>query len=403
MFRGDRIALWGVALGILVLIVYLAWADARPDYREYQSRFRALVRERLGEERARGVPSGVQQIWLPALGRVDRCTSCHAGVTWYDLQEVPAPFKAHSPEVLKRHPIEKFGCTLCHGGQGSATRLPDAHGWVPGWEDKLLDSTLSEEYRNKERWAFLQMRCNNCHRYDRSTKHADLINRAKALVQKKGCRVCHIINGRGGSVGPDLTREGEKPTEQFDYARLTGFPSEFAWQVGHLQDPKSYSPGTVMPNFGFNSDDAQSLAMLVMSWRTDHLPADYLPGTVRMDIATPEELERERLMSQGPGAFFVRKTCYICHDVSVFGIESATKIGPDLSNAAEDAPRRFGRPLDDFLRAPSGTMAVVLSRQISLTEAERSEAIRLLKQAYELYRKRAAVRPQPRDGGHTEE
>ena len=87
-------------------------------------------------------------------------------------------------------------------------------------------------------------------------------------------------------------------------------------------------------------------------------------------------------MREGEGRFFVEKTCFICHDVSSFGIESATKIGPDLALAVADAPRRFGRSLDDFLMSPTGTMAVVLSTQIRLTDEERREAIRLLKIAY---------------------
>jgi hypothetical protein len=39
--------------------------------------------------------------------------------------------------------------------------------------------------------------------------------------------------------------------------------------------------------------------------------------------------------------------------------------------------------LEDFLKAPTGTMAVVLSTQIHLSEAERAEAIAKLKVAYQ--------------------
>jgi hypothetical protein len=40
--------------------------------------------------------------------------------------------------------------------------------------------------------------------------------------------------------------------------------------------------------------------------------------------------------------------------------------------------------LEDFLAAPTGTMAVVLSTQIHLTPEERAEAISKLKAAYQL-------------------
>jgi hypothetical protein len=95
-------------------------------------------------------------------------------------------------------------------------------------------------------------------------------------------------------------------------------------------------------------------------------------------------------MREGEGRFFVEKGCFVCHDVSSFGIVSATKIGPDLALAVEDAPRRFGRTLDDFLMKPSGTMEVVLSKQIPLTEEERRQAFELLKKAYERHKEKEA-------------
>jgi hypothetical protein len=72
------------------------------------------------------------------------------------------------------------------------------------------------------------------------------------------------------------------------------------------------------------------------------------------------------------------------------GIESATKIGPDLANAVTDVPARFGRPLDDFLMSPTGTMSVVLATQIHLTPDERREAIAKLKIANQLLVQRQA-------------
>ena len=126
------------------------------------------------------------------------------------------------------------------------------------------------------------------------------------------------------------------------------------------------------------------MAML-LSWRETEIPADLRPGVILRDVPTAEEAERERMMQEGPGRFFVEKTCFVCHDVSSLGIESATKIGPDLALAVEDAPRRFGRTLDDFMMNPSGTMSVVLSKQIELSPEERREAVRLLKIAHERY------------------
>jgi len=383
VFRWDKPLTWLAALGMLAISGFLVWEHGHPGPHRYTREFRDLVAERFGQERAAAVPAGIQQIWLEETNRVDRCVSCHLGVTWAGLDDAPEPFRTHSTGVLEHHPIEKFGCTYCHGGQGSAIELPDAHGWVRDWEEPLLDTRLAADYSFGDRWAFLEIRCNVCHRFDRGTAGAPHITRAKALVEAKGCRACHVINGRGGTIGPDLTREGEKSPEQYDYSRLTALPSLLEWHVGHLQSPKSFSPDSVMPDFGFTRDDALSLSLLLLSWRRTDIPADLRPGAILRDVPTPEELAKERMMREGPGKFFVEKTCFICHDVSSLGIESATKIGPDLAIAVEDAPRRFGRTLDDFLMSPSGTMSVVLSKQIQLSPEERREAIRLLKIAHE--------------------
>jgi cytochrome c1 len=146
-----------------------------------------------------------------------------------------------------------------------------------------------------------------------------------------------------------------------------------------------------MPNFGFSTRDAQALALLALSWRHEKIPAQYLPGARLVDQPTPEEAQRERQMLTGEGAFFVRKGCFACHSVSTLGIESASKIGPDLTDAVVDVQSRFGKTLEDFLHNPTGTMSVVLATQIRLTEAEKREAVEKLKVAYQ---KKTEAKPQ---------
>ena len=99
-------------------------------------------------------------------------------------------------------------------------------------------------------------------------------------------------------------------------------------------------------------------------------------------------------MRTGPGGWFVQTGCFVCHSLSVFGVKSPANIGPDLSNAVEDVQSRFGRTIDDFLREPTGTMAVVLSRQIVLTPAQKEIAVTKLREAFAEYQKQRGV---PRD------
>jgi len=69
-------------------------------------------------------------------------------------------------------------------------------------------------------------------------------------------------------------------------------------------------------------------------------------------------------------------------------VKSPAQIGPDLSNAVEDVQSRFGKTIDDFLANPTGTMSVVLSRQIILSPEQKQEAIRNLRSAFAEYQRR---------------
>ncbi len=100
-------------------------------------------------------------------------------------------------------------------------------------------------------------------------------------------------------------------------------------------------------------------------------------------------------MLEGEGAFFVKKGCFTCHSVSTLGVESAAKIGPDLSEAVTDVQSRFGKTLEDFLNHPTGTMSVVLSTQIILTDAEKREAVEKLKIAYQKKLEQQSHQPPP--------
>lgn len=382
--RIDRPVL-AIVGGLLVVSTALfAWSDRKHDWRWYQSEFRRLVTEKYGADKAKSVPSGMQQIWAKDLRRADRCVTCHQGVLWKGFEQADHPFRSHPAEPLVKHPIAQFGCTSCHGGQGYSVDLETSHGPMEHWEEPLLGKAMGEAYSlaGEAKSALMQMNCNVCHRYDRETKGADLVNLGKKLVTEKGCRACHVVNGRGGTIGPDLTFAGDKAAEQYDMSRLSGQRTAFAWHVAHLKDPKALSPETVMPNFSFGTKDAQALAALVLSWRRAPVPADFRPGVPRTDPQTPEEVAEELRMKTGPGAWFVRTGCFVCHSISSLGVKSAAQIGPDLSTAVEDTQKRFGMTVDDFIKNPSGTMSVVLTRQIVLSDAEKAVAVEKLREAF---------------------
>jgi cbb3-type cytochrome oxidase cytochrome c subunit len=354
--------------------------DTTPPWKYYQAEFRAIVAETIGGVEASQLPSGIQQVWVEPLGVVDRCTTCHLGVTWKGLEQIEQPWTAHpSPELFDDHPIEDFGCTLCHGGQGLALTEHDAHGFVKHWEQPLLSELIGSEYDPRDPPPLHEIQCNFCHRYERSTPGMPYINRAKNLVRTKGCKTCHVINGEGGRLGPDLTHEGDKHAEEFDFSNLVSNQQTiFNWHVKHFQSPPTIVPNSIMPEMNFRSQEALSLAMLAMSWRDDNeLPRAYLPGIELKDEATPEELERERRMREGDGAFFVENSCFVCHSIKAFDIKSPTDKGPDLSLAVEE-----------FIFNPTGTMEIILGSQIVLTDEQKWEAVNKIMKAYDIVKNR---------------
>lgn len=85
------------------------------------------------------------------------------------------------------------------------------------------------------------------------------------------------------------------------------------------------------------------------------------------------------------GEWFQQTGCTACHSVSAYHLWNLAAQGPDLSLAVEDVPRRFGRPLDEFLHDPTGTMAMVLATRIPLNTEQRNVAITKLREAYRVH------------------
>jgi len=169
------------AAAFLTATVWALWSDARRPWKQYQRTFHERFDR--GSDRRRAWRPRIEQISLPdlpaanpfrQLGRVDRCTTCHLGIDRAAGRDGEEPYRAHPRLDLfvdedSPHPMSRFGCTVCHEGQGSATdfawagHMPNdveqegrwrrQYGWFrnPQWDFPMLPS------------RFVQSRCLGCH------------------------------------------------------------------------------------------------------------------------------------------------------------------------------------------------------------------------------------------------
>jgi mono/diheme cytochrome c family protein len=194
------------------------------------------------------------------------------------------------------HAKEKFGCTICHGGQGSATDFNLA--------SHTPNNTLEKRrWINAEDWEanhfwdfpmlprrFVESSCLKCH-YQvtdllphgeqteiRAGKPVEApgtkVTRGYDLIRENGCFGCHEISGikNGRWVGPDLRLEPSPPLEAFTPAervKLTADPlnppgtlrkvgpslrrisekTNQVWARRWLESPRGFRPDTKMPHF----------------------------------------------------------------------------------------------------------------------------------------------------------
>lgn len=335
--RFDFPALVLLSLLFFALVIAGVVREQRTEWQPIQRRFRRILEQHGQVAAARAFRPGIRQLWLPRLGRVDRCVTCHLGWEWGGTLPagLPAPLAPHPPlPYLDAHPFEDFGCTPCHGGQGFATTTAAAHGNVEHWDEPLLDGELARRY-GLTAAELMQMRCNGCHRRDESTPGMELVNAGKVLFRKNKCLVCHTVESRGGLKAPELTYIGDKNPELFAFTHVSGPHTVFNWHVQHLTHADAVTPHTAMPDFDFEPAEARALAVLLLSWRRQAFPPRYLPAPPAAVGAAESKTAREPAPApQIAGAeagheAFVTRGCNSCH-----GVDSGTVIGPDLKGVA---------------------------------------------------------------------
>jgi mono/diheme cytochrome c family protein len=75
----------------------------------------------------------------------------------------------------------------------------------------------------------------------------ELIESGEGSFDDYGCVGCHRVRGKGGELGPDLSRAGFMLQPQFIYR----------W----IRNPQSFKPETRMPNLNLSDEDALAVSL----------------------------------------------------------------------------------------------------------------------------------------------
>jgi mono/diheme cytochrome c family protein len=273
---GDRWVKIALLTASAVTLVFLAAAMLRENFfTEWRGRQRHYRQMLLASDDERQQQLGqafqieLRQIDLPALATVDRCVTCHVGIDNPAMADAPKPYRAHSGDYLKWHPVEKYGCTVCHRGQGAATTFHAATAVDEFWDYPVLPVHLT------------QASCGACHSADSplTAKHAPRLAEGRQLFLDRGCQSCHKVGGIGGQLGPALDGEGLKIKHQLPMAHVQGEHTLANWLGRHFDNPQQIVAGSRMrpPRLTRSENEALTMYMLSLQnrdWSQQYMPAD---------------------------------------------------------------------------------------------------------------------------------
>ena len=157
--------------------------------------------------------------------------------------------------LLAKHPVERFGCTPCHGGQGHGLTAKSAHALTHAefWLTPVLGMDKDTGMTSTKKKGYMESNCRRCHDgvmkldYDVDPKtnipvdYAPTLSKGMDLFESLGCHGCHAVEGYSplekiDKVGPSLSKVGSKV-------------NDVKWLEEWIKQPEAYLPQTTMPNF----------------------------------------------------------------------------------------------------------------------------------------------------------
>lgn len=316
---------------LFAFMLFDGYLESSPEWKKYQAGYKKLfiknAKDEAAKERAKSLEVELKQIYLDVLKRVDRCTSCHIGVENPLMANAQMVYKQHSGDYLKDHPVDRFGCTICHDGQGRALSTKEAHGTGRDmhWDYPIMPL------------KYVQSSCARCHDFE-MLKHnrGERVAGGEKLFREKGCKGCHKLNGVGGVLGNALDRVGSQPFAFFPMRYVKGEHTVYAWHQQHFDDPRNIVPESEM-KIDVKGEDSDLLTTFILSLKSEEIPRQY-----RRIWQSP--LSKEEAMN---GESLYKMYCIGCHTSGKYSIydDIFRRTIPAVMNPA------FLKSIDDkFLR-----------------------------------------------------
>lgn len=266
--------------------------------------------------------------------RIDMCHTCHLGADRAGFEGEAQPYTSHPRLDLylsskSPHPLNEFGCTICHRGSGEALDFvradhrPTDTGEQAQWADEY-------HWHKQHHWdypmlasEYTEASCVQCHKSSMEliSKDAPTVSKGYQLVERYGCYSCHKIEWfpTKRRPGPNLRNLQAKLTPEF----VTGW----------ITDPKAFRPTTWMPQFfhieGGNYSPGDTIAKskygqgrniegrewdnaaiaAITAYLVDRAPLESLPA---MPVEGDAHRGRETMRISG---------CFACHNLAPYGEE----------------------------------------------------------------------------------
>lgn len=259
----------------------------------------------------------------------------------YDVTKVLRmhPLIGNETRPFQYHPIEEYGCTSCHNGNGSGLTTEKAHGPVfdgqyeeefTGPEPKFTESdpkndpSFARVFNHKPGHsllfqttpiyvgALIEAKCIQCHQAGKDDVLLKHYKRGEELYVSQACYACHRIDGlaRGG-VGPELTLEGNK----------------YPWFIKEsMVWPQADLKTSTMPNYRLDHEELEDLMTFLLAQKgrgMDRSETDYKKKIMKWDAGEKTAIEKpinpaELHDLRYSMTIFATEGCAACHRLKGF-------------------------------------------------------------------------------------